>query len=614
MTITRPLSQRYRAGLLVLLAGVALAPLLVIPQASGSAQAPRAALVGLACLAFLANGLRMRDAGTHADRRSRLAGRVLLALGVLLAVSAAVNGAASSVWGVHGRFQGLVAFAVYAACGYCGFLAASAGDGRERVLRLVPLLAGAALIEGVLALVQSAGGGFAVGTLVNPVLFGSWMCVAVGFLVPPALGGARLARRSSAQAPHEAMPVATVWLSRAAVVVGLAAVGAGGSRGAWVGLASCLCALAVAGLRSGSGTSPAARRPARSIWVGLVAVALVGAGALSGGQQVLRKLDPQDLTRGSAASRLAIWRDTAHMVADHPVLGAGVGRYLFEYPQYESLEHAQIEGPDVRPDQAHSIPLQIAAEGGVPAALLGIALWALAAGSAWRLARTGDVAGTALLAGLAAYGGQGLFGIMTVETQALAFFLGGSALGLASAAEEPASRISRPGVARRALLAAMVGLMAISCAWYAYVDAVAARSDEVIARARFDEAFQVAEGAVRANPLVDVYRVKMADAARFLAALGDDGSAVESLSVLDAGLRLEPADYDLALARARVLRAPGAPAARVLAAYERAASLYPMGVTVREEMASVEAALGALGESGSDAPEGSGTPQGGGGD
>ena len=101
------------------------------------------------------------------------------------------------------------------------------------------------------------------------------------------------------------------------VAAGLGAVGLGvvGSRGAWVGLAFGLVALAAA--------TASRRRP--PLWAVALVAGLLVLGIVAGGPLVRSKLDPADLQRGSAASRLEIWRVTADMLADRPLLGVGPG-------------------------------------------------------------------------------------------------------------------------------------------------------------------------------------------------------------------------------------------------------------------------------------------------
>jgi O-antigen ligase len=77
-------------------------------------------------------------------------------------------------------------------------------------------------------------------------------------------------------------------------------------------------------------------------------------------------------------SRLATYRSTLRMIAEHPWFGTGLGSFEWSFPAYRSGE-ASIWGIWNR---AHDTLLEVAADLGVPMALLVAALWALAL---WRL-------------------------------------------------------------------------------------------------------------------------------------------------------------------------------------------------------------------------------------
>lgn len=116
--------------------------------------------------------------------------------------------------------------------------------------------------------------------------------------------------------------------------------------------------------------------PGRRVALALLPPGLVGAG--------LAVLTRSGLTTGgpggarpltTLSGRGTIWRDAAERIADAPLLGVGPGH----------LAHVAVLPPyDLsRPAHPHDAPLQLAAEWGLPAALL--ALGALAAGGVWLL-------------------------------------------------------------------------------------------------------------------------------------------------------------------------------------------------------------------------------------
>jgi O-antigen ligase len=71
--------------------------------------------------------------------------------------------------------------------------------------------------------------------------------------------------------------------------------------------------------------------------------------------------------------RYAVWRQAAPMIRDHVWLGVGPGRYT-----YVLQAGGYVPKPTVDDSHAHSMPLHVAAECGIPAALAFLAIW-------WRL-------------------------------------------------------------------------------------------------------------------------------------------------------------------------------------------------------------------------------------
>jgi O-antigen ligase len=73
----------------------------------------------------------------------------------------------------------------------------------------------------------------------------------------------------------------------------------------------------------------------------------------------------------SDSARMAAYQSTLRMIADHPWLGTGLGTFAWRFPAYRS--------PDITFnwvwDRAHSTVLELAAELGIPLALLILAAW-----------------------------------------------------------------------------------------------------------------------------------------------------------------------------------------------------------------------------------------------
>ena len=70
--------------------------------------------------------------------------------------------------------------------------------------------------------------------------------------------------------------------------------------------------------------------------------------------------------------RLAVWDGTLEMIGDRPLLGAGAGRFRYDFPPYRDPEEARIpglRGARTEVHDPHNEFLWAAAEGGVPAGL-----------------------------------------------------------------------------------------------------------------------------------------------------------------------------------------------------------------------------------------------------
>jgi O-antigen ligase len=101
-------------------------------------------------------------------------------------------------------------------------------------------------------------------------------------------------------------------------------------------------------------------------WLGLLPLVLAIALAVAPIQLTSRAysiFDAQDETR---RDRIAMLQMGAEMIADHPVFGVGPDMVRQVYPLYRPMTAIQPENPHL-----HNVPLQIAAERGLPA----LALW-----------------------------------------------------------------------------------------------------------------------------------------------------------------------------------------------------------------------------------------------
>jgi O-antigen ligase len=106
------------------------------------------------------------------------------------------------------------------------------------------------------------------------------------------------------------------------------------------------------------------------------------------GGSVNRRFDAQSL---ADEGRLDTYRATLHMIADHPWFGTGLGTFVWSFPSYRSPEPSLWGVLDA----AHSTPLELAADLGIPlAAAIGlgwILVLALLIRASWWRRREGIV-------------------------------------------------------------------------------------------------------------------------------------------------------------------------------------------------------------------------------
>ena len=125
----------------------------------------------------------------------------------------------------------------------------------------------------------------------------------------------------------------------------------------------------------------------------------------------------QDATR---RDRVAMLREGQHMIQAHPLTGVGPNMVLRVYPKYRDADAVEKLNPHL-----HNVPLQIAAERGLPA--LGIWLWflgtlALDLGRLFHAGRQRFLAAAALAA-IASMLAAGLFEYNFGDSEFLMLFL-----------------------------------------------------------------------------------------------------------------------------------------------------------------------------------------------
>lgn len=156
---------------------------------------------------------------------------------------------------------------------------------------------------------------------------------------------------------------------------------------------------------------------------------VVAPGAVS--QRFMSAFDLKDPTR---RDRMAMLREGAHMVRDHPILGVGPDMVQELYAQYRDPAAVEAVNPHL-----HNVPLQIAAERGLPA--LAVWIWFLAVlvvdlYQGFRLEPTRLLAATAL-ATVVAMLTAGLFEYNFGDSEFLMLFLLLITLPFAATRERP---------------------------------------------------------------------------------------------------------------------------------------------------------------------------------
>ncbi|MDA0746229.1 MAG: O-antigen ligase family protein, partial [bacterium] len=258
------------------------------------------------------------------------------------------------------------------------------------------------------------------------------------------------------------------------------------SRGAWAGLAGAaiLTALLIGHARWHWKTPFAVAGSALCARAGLivsVCVILFCAGLALLPPQVIsyqsRTIDEEKMkladalasvtTPGADRGRLALWRHTLAMIADHP-LGVGPGNWRFQYPPYDGGDMLK---PGSEPARPHNDLLWIAAELGLPGLAAFFWLLLVAAASVVRVLRTPGrperaLYATAFGASLLAMLGHGLFSFPRERAEtSLLFWV---ALGILALLDTPRPRLRRTNrpVQRPQLALYLLPVLLLATVWF----------------------------------------------------------------------------------------------------------------------------------------------------
>ncbi len=325
----------------------------------------------------LASGAVALRRGMTLHRGSALGWAAFLGWGVVASV---LGREPVHTWiGTPERHLGLATVALFAVAFFAGQQIDSRAD-RRTVARAAAI---ALLGAGAYSLLELAG--------LDPVtVTGSTSRIGGPFGSPAYLGAAVTLLAPLAAAVAADRSEDALWRTVAGIgsALGLVALVASGTRGAWVGM---LAAVAV----SAPAWWPVVRRRLVPVAVA-VAVAAVAVALLSpAGDRVASAFDFED---GGGRGRVDEWSLGVRALGASPLVGYGFEGYRTVVPEYVTADYALRYGREVAPDRSHNGIVDVGLMAGVPGAL------AAAAAGVWlvfrsiRATRSGDM----LLAGAGA--------------------------------------------------------------------------------------------------------------------------------------------------------------------------------------------------------------------
>ncbi len=170
-----------------------------------------------------------------------------------------------------------------------------------------------------------------------------------------------------------------VFLSAVSALIIFAGLASTRSKGGLLALGVALLVFTVAAFKARGPLIEQAVQKHKKLFVIGSLIFLILGGALVQKTVVPRLMQANSGEDNSTQFRVYTWRGTANMIKARPVLGWGPGNFSSAYPRFA------ITGFTLT---AHEVWLQLAAESGVPAALLLLAACGLAAAKSWRVLST----------------------------------------------------------------------------------------------------------------------------------------------------------------------------------------------------------------------------------
>jgi O-antigen ligase len=329
-------------------------------------------------LAVFAAALALAAIAPPRGRLSAPVKRLLAAAGALLLLAALTSATPlQQLLGRPPRYEGAIGLTLYTGALFAGARLLGPQRDAASLACLTRLLSLAAIAAGSVAAVEALGGdplGVAParpGSLVgNASDLAAWALLALGPLVADAASSRRVLPALGATGASIALLVS-------------------GSRGGLLGAAVLLATLVW--------LSPSRERRI----LGAVAVAvLLAASAFPSTRE--RILDSGTLAQRTVDGRLMLWSESLSLIEAHPLLGVGPNGWIDAIGAYHTERYERTVGPSRPADSPHNWVLQAASAGGLPLALLAIALASLTLTSGVQAARRTCEPDAAVIRGLVA--------------------------------------------------------------------------------------------------------------------------------------------------------------------------------------------------------------------
>ncbi len=516
------------------------------------------------------------------NRISQLAGsRIVWALAALAVLSVlslvTTRDMRLSLLGAYPNYTGLVTIAAWIALGLAS--AATPRDELRRVLGRGAILS--LVVVGIYATAQRFGldpmppsaafdSGRAASTLGNAANLGVFVALALPFAIDRAAVETEPAWR------------AVAWLG---LVLGAAAAGFSGSRGAWAAIALGLVVMAVSAGR------------ARWSRAGVVIVAAVLALSIA-----LTPVSASRATGGgtgasTVAGRLAVWSATLPMIVERPYLGWGPSGFGRAHTTYLTPAEVDPRGRVEALDDPHNLVLSVATSCGIPGVLALLAiLWLCGAELLRARRRSADGWSYVLAAALAAGFVALQFHFVTLDTGAALAVVLGAVVGAEFGDERGASASGRAGWVA---LGAGFAVLAIGAAGLTVADAYVRQGFAEAADGAWDPATKAFDSAQRMAPWEPAI-LWAAGRASTDAATGDLRAQAYGVEALQTAIDRMPGDSrplrdlgDLYIASS--VAAGSGDWASAFAAYEEALVLAPLDPRAWLGRGVAQAGLGDLG-------------------